>query len=134
MIHHKHRQTASANANPADENPLLAAAIAYACRGWSIIPTRGKKAAGKWKQFQSAAPDEAMLRKLFAARQVDGLAVLLGSASGGLVARHFDSLSGYGFRAASHPPLATSLPTLATPRGRHLYLRGPEGFHGFGDG
>jgi hypothetical protein len=113
---------------------LLTAALDYARRGWSIIPVRKKKAAGKWKQFQTGAADEATLRLLFAAPHVDGLAVLLGSASGGLVARDFDTMDGYKRWAGAHPDLAGTLPTVQTARGRHVYFRGPDGFHELGDG
>jgi hypothetical protein len=113
---------------------LLDAALGYARRGWSVIPTAAKKASGAWKRFQSARPDEATLYRLFSRDGITGLAVLLGSASDGLACRDFDSLLSYQSGAAAHPDLAAALPTVATARGRHVYFRGPQGFADLGDG
>jgi hypothetical protein len=113
---------------------LLESALAYHRRGWAIIPTRGKKAACKWERFQTSPPDEAELRKLFRLPGVDGLAVVLGAASGGLVCRDFDTLESYKRWADRHPKFAKTLPTVKTARGRHVYFRGPEKYRDFGDG
>jgi hypothetical protein len=99
-----------------------------------VIPTAAKKARGRWKCYQAAPPDEPTLRRLFGRPGVTGLAVLLGSASGGLACRDFDRLLSYQSWAAAHPELAAALPTVATARGRHVYFRGPEGFADLGDG
>jgi hypothetical protein len=120
--------------NAAPRPHLLDAALAYARRGWSVIPTAAKKALGPWKRYQATRPDEATLRRLFGRPGITGLAVLFGSASGGLVCRDFDRLLSYQSWAAAHPDLAAALPTVATARGRHVYFRGPEGFADLGDG
>jgi len=113
---------------------LLKAALWYFSRGWCIIPTKGKKAAGPWKKYQTARPDEAELQKLFDRKGITGMAVVLGSASGGLVCRDFDDLEKYQQWAAKFPDLAISLPTVETAWGRHVYFRGPEGFEDYRNG
>ena len=117
-----------------DQGQLLDCALDYAARGWSIIAIRDKKAAGSWKQFQTARPDASTLRKLFRARGINGLAVLLGQVSGGLVCRDFDCLEIYNSWANRHRQLAADLPTVETARGRHVYFRGPGGYFDFGNG
>jgi len=99
---------------------LLESAIDYARRGWSIIPTAGKRAKGLWKPFQTLPADERTLRSLFASPGVTGLAVILGSASGGLVGRDWDDAEGYHRWAANFPELAKVLPTVRTSRGYHV--------------
>ncbi len=117
-----------------DRAGFLDAALRYARRGWCIIPTAGKRAAARWKQYQQARPDEHSLRQLFACPGITGLAVLMGSASGGLGCCDFDSLATYERWSATHRDLAATLPTVATARGRHVYFRGPHGFKDLGDG
>jgi hypothetical protein len=104
---------------------LLGAALDYHHqRGWTIIPVRGKDPAVKWKRYQAGRPDEAQLRRAFEAPGVTGLAVLLGSASGGLHCRDFDVEGKYDRWASSHIALARTLPTVATKRGYQVYLAG----------
>jgi Bifunctional DNA primase/polymerase, N-terminal len=117
--------------NPAD---LLDAALDYAARGWSIIPTIGKRAAGLWKPFQERPADEPTLRRMFSRKGITGLAVIFGSASGGLACRDYDDADAYRRLAADHPDLAALLPTVQTARGYHVYFRGPDGFTKFPDG
>jgi bifunctional DNA primase/polymerase-like protein len=64
---------------------------------------------------------------------ITGIAVVLGSASGGLACRDFDDESAYQRWATEHPKLASTLPTVQTARGAHVYFR-PEGFNALGDG
>lgn len=105
---------------------LLAAALDYAGRGWSIIPVRGKVAAVKWERFQARCPSEAELRS-FAWGKATGLAVILGPVSGSLACRDFDLADAYQAWAKAHPAEAKNLPTVRTARGFHVYFAGAAG-------
>jgi hypothetical protein len=97
--------------------------LAYAARGWSIIPVVGKKSLGLWKPFQTSPADDNTLRRLFARKGITGLAVVLGRVSGGLAVRDFDDAGAYHTWAAQHPHEADTLPTVKTARGYHVYGR-----------
>jgi hypothetical protein len=116
-------------------NTLLWHALEYRAIGFNVIPTRGKKAAGKWKRFQRERPDELALQHMFALPGITGVAAILGAASSGLACRDFDRLDRYQEWASQHPDLATVLPTVATAKGRHVYFRSQtEQFITFDDG
>ena len=104
---------------------MLAYAIHYASRGWSIVPVAAgtkDRPCVKWKPFQTKPADELQLRKWFA-NGSRNMAVLFGVVSGGLACRDFDTMEAYQAWAASHPDFAEILPTVATSRGRHVYFR-----------
>ena len=111
--------------------PLLAHALAYAGRGWSIIPVhfpKGKKAgAVRWKPYQNGPPGEKLLRKWFTTPKYPALGVVLGPGSGNLACRDFDEADAYHAWAAAHPDLAAALPTVQTARGFHVYFRAAVG-------
>jgi hypothetical protein len=113
---------------------LLATALRYAGRGYSIIAVKGKIAAGLWKPFQDRPADEPTLRRMFGRKGVTGLAVILGSASGGLACRDFDDARAYQQWATNNAYLATILPTVRTARGYHVYFHGPDGYRDLGNG
>src|SRR5271157_3811181 len=96
---------------------LLDHALDYSRRGWSIIPVRGKVAAGLWKPFQERAAAESTLRRLFAKPDVTGIAVVTGTVSDGLAVRDFDDPVAYRRWASQHPSDAARLPTVQTSRG-----------------
>ncbi len=128
------RGKAVANGQQQPDN-LLNSALAYARRGWSIIPVMGKKAAGLWKPFQERPADETTLHKLFAKRGITGLAVVTGKVSGGLAVRDFDDADAYHVWAKANPGDAGTVPTVRTARGFHVYGRlDAEQFIDFGDG
>ncbi|MCX7424734.1 MAG: bifunctional DNA primase/polymerase [Planctomycetia bacterium] len=117
---------------PRDPQPptLLDAALAYAARGWSLIPinvaTKKPPEGLRWKRYQTTPADAARLREWFSGKY-RALAVVLGEVSGGLVCRDFDRMDAYEAWATAHPDLARTLPTVATGRpGRHVYFRTAE--------
>src|SRR5262245_60507560 len=71
---------------------------------------------------------------MFARPGVTGLAVVLGSISGGLAVRDYDDAGAYQRWAGDHPELARRLPTVRTGRGFHVYCRGPSRFVATDDG
>jgi hypothetical protein len=113
---------------------LLQHALSYHRLGWSIIPCRGKKPAVPWKSYQTAPADEETLHRLFGQCRPDGLAVILGPISGGLVCRDFDVEDSYLRWAACQRDLARLLPTAETQRGFHVYFRGPTAYAQLDDG
>ena len=111
-----------------DDSPptLLAPALDYYARGWSIIPMRmdeKKIPAVRWTRYQTTRADARRLRRWFGRRRYCGLAVIFGVVSGNLGSRDFDDMAAYDAWAAAHPELAAILPTVATARGRHVYFR-----------
>jgi len=110
--------------NRGSDPPILETALGYYRRGWSLIPIKpGTKrpACQAWTPYQTTRADESRVRRWFA--KGNGLAVIMGDVSDGLVCRDFDTMAGYDTWAADHPDLATTLPTVATARGRHVYFR-----------
>lgn len=105
---------------------MLDFALHYHTRGWSVIAIKAgtkNEPRGKWKAFQTRPADELQLRKWFANGSPNNMAIVLGAVSGGLVCRDFDTMDAYERWAAAHPDLASTLPTVATSRGRHVYFR-----------
>jgi hypothetical protein len=125
--------------NPVDKlrsRVLLDAALDLHQRhGWSMIATRGKQAAGRWKCFQDRPADERTLRRCFGRADITGLAVILGTASAMLAVRDFDVEEAYRSWAERNPSLARSLPTSQTHRGKQIFFTAPvEAYHDLGDG
>jgi hypothetical protein len=104
---------------------VLEAALAYSLLSWSIIPivagTKKPPQGFKWSKYQTTRPTEEELRKWFANGK-NGLAVILGDVSGGLVCRDFDTIESYQRWASAHPDLAETLPTVRTGHGFHVYF------------
>lgn len=93
--------------------------------GWSIIPIGPEKrpAVKKWIQYQRGPMPLQSLTTTIGNPKVVGIAVVLGGVSGSLMVRDFDSAEGYRSWAERHPSLASSLPTVRTGKGFHVYAR-----------
>jgi bifunctional DNA primase/polymerase-like protein len=102
---------------------LLAAALNYRRRGWSIVPMAmaRKQPVRKWKAHQSRRASEAQIRAWFANGADYGIGVIFGEVSGRLASRDFDEMEAYQRWADAHQDLARILPTVATRRGMHVY-------------
>lgn len=102
----------------------LKAARGYVDRGWSVLPMRmaQKRPAVRWKRYQREPASAATVYRWF--RQTDhGVGVIFGHVSGGLASRDFDDADAYHRWADQRPALASTLPTVATQRGFHVYCR-----------
>jgi hypothetical protein len=107
---------------------IVAAAVDYAARGWSVIPLGDDKkpASTAWKARQRIAATPAEVPEWFArTRGTVGVGIVLGKVSGNLYARDFDDAGAYSRWAAAHPELAARMPTVQTFRGCHVYGRWP---------
>jgi hypothetical protein len=91
---------------------ILEQALEYYRRSWCIIPIgKDKKAAVRWKQYQTNRPDEKQLQKWFSNGKKN-IAVVLGEVSNGLTCRDFDTMAEYEQWAQAYPDLAGTLPTV----------------------
>lgn len=103
---------------------LLVDALGYAERGLSVIPTKGKRPTIRtWKPYAVTPATSRQLRKWYASKRPDGIAVIAGDVSGSLVCRDFDERESYERWASEHPDLAEVLPTVETARGFHIYFQ-----------
>jgi hypothetical protein len=103
---------------------LLAAALDYGRRDWSIIPVVSKRpAVTTWREWQTRRADAEQIGRWFSRGDVTGLAVICGAVSGGLTVRDFDEAAAYDQWAGTHADLAERLPTVRTGRGFHVYHR-----------
>ena len=99
------------------------AALRLADLGCSLLPVCGKQAAVPWRQFQKSPPDRCQIRDWFYRNDYFGIGLILGDASQSICVRDFDDAASFGKWGASHPTLATELPTVLTRRGGHVYCR-----------
>ena len=106
-------------------NQILTAALDYRERRLSVIPVSStKKASRNWTDYQKRLPDEREIRDWFGAADDQlGVGIITGAVSGGLAVRNFDAEGSYDRWAAQYRSFAQTLPTVATGRGHHVYLR-----------
>jgi hypothetical protein len=98
--------------------------LSYYELGWCVIPIlqgSKKKPLIKWKCYQTERPTRELVQNWFADNK-QNIAVILGSVSGGLACRDFDTEQGYRQWASEHKDLAGKLPTVKTARGYHVYF------------
>ena len=103
---------------------LLTHARLYHRQGLCVIPTRRKRPTlHTWRPYTVRRPSDDDLCRWFTSDRPDGLAVICGDVSGGLVIRDFDDERTYDRWLNDHYGLAGQLPTVKTGRGYHVYLR-----------
>jgi hypothetical protein len=100
-------------------------AIAYRRLGLSLVPCvpRSKKPSVPWTPFQQTPPTVDEVRQWWQGDAAYGIGILMGDASGGVVARDFDDMLAYDRWAKEHPDLADTLPTSVANRGRSVWVR-----------
>lgn len=105
---------------------LVEEALSYLEHGFSVIPTKQDKTpAVSWKRYQSQRATAAQVRKHFQKPGVTGIGIVCGPVSGDLAVRDFDNESTYAHWYEQHANLGAILPTVATPRGKHVYFTCP---------
>jgi hypothetical protein len=110
----------------------LAVALAYAGRGWSVVPlvAHGKRPLVRWAPYQRQPADPARIRAWFQDNPDANLGIVTGAVSGLMVLdidpQHDgdDSLSDLEHR---HGPLPETIEALTGGGGRHIYFRHPGG-------
>ena len=108
----------------ARKNPLLSAAKHYIKDfNWSVVPMFGKQPATKWTRWQDLKPTTRQVSGMFSISGITGLGLIPGKISGNIRVRDFDNPGAYKFWSELYPELASSLPTVRTARGFHVYFR-----------
>jgi hypothetical protein len=105
---------------------IYANAALYQSLGWSLLPIKAgtkQPAMKSLSRVRRSPADASTVRDWFYGRDDLGVAVWLGTPSGGVVARDYDSLTAYQRWKAAFPQWASTLPTVATARGMHVYCR-----------
>ena len=108
-----------------DDCPTLKEALDYLRRGWCVIPIKaGTKRPNlrTWTQYQTKRPSESQVRKWFESGK-NNIGLICGSVSGGLTVIDFDDEELYRSFEWDNPKLASTLPTVKTGRGYHVYCR-----------
>ncbi len=112
---------------------LYDAARQYYHMGWCVFPVAGKVARVRWRH---GPPRPEAIEGMWHDARTTGVAVSLGEASGGVVARDFDVVGAYDRWSEEHADLASMLPRSKTARGGHVFARieDPPGIIKFVDG
>lgn len=111
-------------------NPREAAAIAYARRGWSVVPVarRGKRPLVAWTAYQKRAAEVSEIQDWFRRWPGANVAIVTGAVSGLVVLDIDPQHQGQESLAAwqdRHDPLPDTLESVTGGGGRHLYFRHP---------
>jgi len=103
---------------------LLEAALAYAARGWSVIPLRPRDkrpALSSWQEYQQSRATEEAIRSWWERWPDANLGIVTGAVSG-LVVLDLDGPEAVAFAKERSVP---KTPTVATGKGYHLYFAHP---------
>lgn len=105
-----------------NENPV-AAAVAYAAAGYSVLPLRGKKPALKtWEQLQQRRPDVLEIGRWQKWGWRWNVGIICGVVSGNLVVIDLDGLNAVGLFESAFPAwLDTYTVATGSGEGKHLY-------------
>jgi hypothetical protein len=115
----------------AEPHDVLAAALAYASLGWSVIPVRAhaKVPLVKWEEFQRRRASAAEIEAWYARSPRANVGVVTGAVSG-LAVLDVDPRHGGDASLAlwerEHGPLPDTVEAATGGGGRHLYFRAPE--------
>ena len=118
---HLHSNPSTSHLPPEDD--FLAWLELYWELGFDVIPVCGKQPLCRWNR---KPPERTEVRRLLGSDRATGMAVVLGSRSGGLICRDFDLVPAYhswcDARRDDGTELPFSAPTVQTPRpGRHVF-------------
>ena len=102
---------------------LVQEALILRSWGWSVFPVRQKRPAVRWGPHQRRRPSDRELERMLRLEGVDGIAVVTGPVSGGLVNRDYDDPDAYHRWARDHRDLARIAPTVRTRRGFRVCAR-----------
>jgi uncharacterized membrane protein len=108
----------------AQEQTALAAALAYAALGLSVIPLVGKRPAlTTWTEYQQTAASQETIKAWNNAGLLKNIGIVCGKVSGNLVALDLDGAAGYPAFVATFPTLAETY-TVASGGGvgKHVYF------------
>jgi len=108
----------------AQEQTTVAAALAYAALGLSIIPLDGKRPAlTTWTEYQQTAASPETIRAWSSAGLMKNIGIICGRVSGSLVVLDLDGAAGYPAFVATFPTLAETY-TVASGGGvgKHVYF------------
>jgi len=103
---------------------FLEAALAYRARDWAPIPLRGKVAAVPWRQFQHSPPSISQVRAWWTEQSIYDIGLVMGAASGNLVAVDIDPRHG-GKKSIRGLPLPPTFVTHTGGNGWHCIYKTP---------
>jgi predicted transcriptional regulator len=108
----------------AQQDTILAAALAYAALGLSVIPLDGKRPAlATWAAYQQTAASSETIEAWNSADLLKNIGIICGAVSDNLIVLDLDGAAGYPAFAATFPTLADTY-TIASGGGigKHVYF------------